>query len=322
MKRRPAQKRANPMLWIVSIVVAVSMICSLVATVLPSWGAAPTPTLPPTRAPLWTPSPVPPTATPTATPEPTETPLPPTATPSPTATPEPTPIVMAVLGGGPDTVDTLGDTLAAIAAHGAHLILHPGDLTAEGTEAAFQNFGAQVAEAGVPLYAAPGNMDVGAEYAHYLAHSGAPALHYSFDHGPLHIAMADASRGVIDADELAWLAADLEATEQPIKIVTLHYPPFDPGGHWAILQGGNEALMELLVAQEVDLVFSGHLDNFGEETRDGVHYVVAGGMGAPNPGARHIVWVTVTEGEIAVEAAPVIPDEAQSSAAVRPGGLS
>jgi predicted phosphodiesterase len=306
--KRPASKRTNPMLWLLSVIIVASMVCSLIVTVLPSQGSQgdTLPPPPPTRAPLWTPSPVPPTPTPapTATPEPTATPAPPTATPEPTPTPTPEPVALAVLGGSPFSAAELGDTLAAVAARGATVALHTGDLTADGAEASYQAYADAVAAAPIPVYAVPGNLDAVAEYGPYLAHSGAPALHYSFDRGPLHVAVVDASAGVVGDEELAWLAADLEASAQPAKIVALHYPPFHPAGHPSILQGGNEALMEIAAAQGVDLVLAGHLNDYVEETRDGVRYVVVGGMGEPTPNVRHVVLVTVTEGEIAVEVAP------------------
>jgi len=211
---------------------------------------------------------------------------------------------MAVLGGSPFSAAELADTLEALAARGVAFALHTGDLAADSTEASYQAYADAVAEAPIPVYAVPGNLDTVAEYGPYLAHGGAPALHYSFDRGPLHVAVVDASTGVVGPEELDWLADDLEDSAQPAKVVALHYPPFHPLGHPSILQGGSEALMEIVAAQGVDLVLAGHLNDYAEETRDGVRYLVVGGMGEPTPGARHIVLVTVTGERVAVEVAP------------------
>jgi 3',5'-cyclic AMP phosphodiesterase CpdA len=138
----------------------------------------------------------------------------------------------------------------------------------------------------VPLYAVPGNHDsLDGSLDLYLQYVGAPAASYSFDYGQAHFALVDSHTGQVSAEQLAWLDADLAATRQPLKIVAVHHPPFDPNGSTHIMTGGNQAFMDLMERRGVRYVFAGHIHEYGREERNGVTYVVTGGGGAPlNPG--------------------------------------
>jgi hypothetical protein len=128
----------------------------------------------------------------------------------------------------------------------------------------------------------PGNHDsLDGHLDGYLAHSGAPAAHYSIDRGPVHFTLADSHNGGISREELNWLRADLKSTDQPLKMVFLHHPPFDPDGTDHIMAYGNEPFMALMVEQGVDYVFAGHIHAYARAERDGVVYVITGGAGAP-----------------------------------------
>ena len=80
-----------------------------------------------------------------------------------------------------------------------------------------------------------------------------------------------------------WLVNELqspECTSADWQIVYFHHPPYSSGSH-----GGDTGVQDYLVplfeAYGVDMVFSGH-DHFYESSfKDGVHYVVTGGGGAP-----------------------------------------
>jgi 3',5'-cyclic AMP phosphodiesterase CpdA len=93
--------------------------------------------------------------------------------------------------------------------------------------------------------------------------------------------MASSATGHLTEEELAWIDADLSATDQPVKIVVLHHPPFDPDGTTHIMSSGNEAFMALMAVHEVDHVFAGHIHAYAQEERDGTVYVITGGGGAP-----------------------------------------
>ena len=103
-------------------------------------------------------------------------------------------------------------------------------------------------------------------------------------------------------------AGSRRASTQPIKMVVLHHPPFDPDGTDHIMAFGNEEFMALMVEQQVDFVFAGHIHAYAREERDGVTYVITGGAGAPlyssgHPQAfYHYLRVSIQDGEVTVEA--------------------
>jgi 3',5'-cyclic AMP phosphodiesterase CpdA len=244
---------------------------------------------------------------PSATPEAEVTP---TVTSTLTVTPSsaaPT-LRFAVCGDSRNNPAVYRRVLDSVMAGANEFLLSTGDLVNKGTEAQWQGFREVMAGFTLPFYPVPGNHDgLGGELDGYLAHSGAPAAHYSFDRGPVHFTLADSHNGGISAGELAWLRADLSTTSQPVKMVFLHHPPFDPDGTDHIMAYGNEPFMELMAEQAVDYVFAGHIHAYAREARDGVEYVITGGAGAPlyskdHPQSfHHYLEVTVQGEEVMVE---------------------
>jgi predicted phosphodiesterase len=332
-RSRKKQKRSlsQTVILVLSALIAVSMVLSLIIvalqppvatpTPIPTWTALPTLTPPP--SPTAGPSPTaeasptsPALSVPTleAT-EPVSGPEPATATPTITPTATITPsgaipaLIFAVAGDSRDGPNVYRRVLDAVTNDGSEFLLHTGDLVSEGTEDAWQVFEATMEGFPLPFYPVPGNHDgLGGKLDGYLAHSGAPAAHYSFDRGDVHLTMADSHNGGIGAAELAWLREDLSATAQPIKMVVLHHPPFDPDGTDHIMAYGNEAFMELMAEQKVSYVFAGHIHAYAREERNGVTYVITGGAGAPLYGAdhpqafRHYLRVVVQDGDVTVDA--------------------
>ena len=248
-----------------------------------------------------------------AAPSPTAA-APPTSTVSPTAMVSPAgedAFVFAVAGDSRHNPEVYGRVLAAVAGSGSEFLVHTGDLVDEGTEEQWQIFRESRAGFSLPFYPVPGNHDgLGGELDGYLAHSGAPAAHYSFDRGAVHLVMADTHHGGVTAAELEWLRQDLSSTTQPIKMVVMHHPPFDPDGTDHIMAFGNEGVMDLMVEMGVDYVFAGHIHAYVEGERDGVRYYITGGAGAPlyagHPhSVHHYLLVTVRGGEVSVEMIPL-----------------
>jgi 3',5'-cyclic AMP phosphodiesterase CpdA len=244
----------------------------------------------------------------------------PTATPETTATPAAMaiPIVPVTSGSLGLTFAVCGDSrhnpavfrrvLDAVMADGSQFLLHTGDLVDEGIDSQWQEFDGIIAGFGLPFYPVPGNHDgLSGKLDGYLAHSGSPAAHYSFDRGPVHFTLADSHNGGINGAELAWLRDDLAATTQPLKIVVLHHPPFDPDGSDHIMAYGNDGFMALMAEQQVDYVFAGHIHAYARAERDGVVYIYTGGAGAPlyssgHPQAfYHYLRVTVQGEEVTIE---------------------
>jgi hypothetical protein len=100
---------------------------------------------------------------------------------------------------------------------------------------------------------------------------------YSFDWGPVHVAVLDTQ--VMLETQAEWLREDLDATDLPWKIVSLHKPSYSSGSH-----GSDDSMREIFgpVFRDhgVQLVLAGH-DHHYERTfkTEGVVHVVTGGGG-------------------------------------------
>ena len=319
MSKRGGKKKSvsQTIVTIVGLFLVVSMVISLIAVVIPS---APVPT--PTPFPTWTPRILPtntpqpsptleptntlqpsptleptqapagpqlPTDTPIVTPTLTLTPTPAAQAPQlPTLTAMPVAFRFAVCGDSRDGPKRYRRVLEAVAAQGAEFLVHTGDLVNEGTEEQWQAFQQLMAGFSLPFYPVPGNHDgLNGELDGYLAYSGAPAAHYSFDRGEVHFTLADSHNGGIGAAELQWLSQDLGATDRPVKMVFLHHPPFDPDGTDHVMAYGNQAFMDLMAEMAVDYVFAGHIHAYARQEQDGVVYLITGGAGAPLYAADH-----------------------------------
>jgi predicted phosphodiesterase len=295
--------------WVLSAFIVSSMLVSMVLMVRPAPPPKPTPTVP--------------LATETAGPG--GGPAPERSTEG-TATPTPAPSAIAPAAGEDDefTFAVCGDSrdgdavfrqiVRQVSEERPAFLIHTGDLVSHGGEAEYEAFQGLLAGLAVPFYPVPGNHDAsGGGLAAYLEYSGAPAAHYAFDYGQAHFAFVDSHGGSLSAEETAWLDSDLAATEQPLKIVVLHHPPFDPNGSTHIMQSGNEAFMQLVQSRGVRYVFAGHIHAFAEGERGGVRYVITGGAGAPlyeteaRGGFFHYLRVTVRGAELEYETVRVEP---------------
>ncbi len=139
-------------------------------------------------------------------------------------------------------------------------ILHTGDLVARGKqydlwEKEFFTPLANVIDE-IPLLAAIGNHED--DGTNYLAqfHMADNELWYSFDAGPVHFLALDFRSEGKDEPQYAFAEKDLMASKAPWKIVFLHIPMFNFGGHNSTW--GHEAYLPLLHKARVDLVVGGH----------------------------------------------------------------
>jgi 3',5'-cyclic AMP phosphodiesterase CpdA len=242
----------------------------------------------------------------------TETASLPTVTVTPTITVTPSAAELgfqfAVCGDSRDNPTLYADLLQAVVADGNEFLIHLGDLVNKGTEDQWSGFQQVMEGFPQPFYPVPGNHDglIGGLDG-FLAHSGAPAAHYSFDRGSVHFSMADSHNGGITAAERAWLRDDLSTTTQPVKMVFLHHPPFDPDGTDHVMAFGNEAFMDLMAEQGVGYVFAGHIHAYAQEERGGVLYTITGGAGASLYGTdhplafHHYLRVTVLGEDVTIE---------------------
>ena len=316
MTKSKRQKRstAQILLWVLSLFLIGSMVISLFIVAFPgSLEATPEPTSTetPSPTPTATSSPTPPIIgpeLPTATPTVTAT-LPASASAGGTeAAPTPqAPFTFAVAGDSRDNPAVYKKVLDSVAASGSRFLIHAGDLVNNGEERQWKAFQQIMAGFPLPFYPVPGNHDgLSGKLDGYLAFSGAPQAHYSFDYGLVHFSMADSHNGGVSAAELAWLRQDLDTTQQPVKMVILHHPPFDPDGTNHIMAFGNDAFMALMAEAGVGYVFAGHIHAYAQAVRDGVVYVYSGGAGAPlyrqHPQAfYHYLLVSVDGAEVAIQ---------------------
>ncbi|MEA3346284.1 MAG: metallophosphoesterase [Chloroflexota bacterium] len=212
--------------------------------------------------------------------------------------PTPTPLLFsfAVCGESPDNASICSQLLRQIAEDDSVFLIHTGNLVPMGSKSNFQEFAKLTVDFLLPFYPVPGNHDYyQGTLDNFLRYSGAPDAHYSFNHGPVHLALSNSGQGDMNSEELDWLRADLKSSEQPLKMVFLHYPPFTPGGRGEAMRSGSGKFMALMEEQRVDYVFAGHIRGYHTEERNGMRYIFTSG-GDPH----HYVHVTVQGTEVTV----------------------
>jgi hypothetical protein len=201
----------------------------------------------------------------------------------------------------------------------------------------------------VPLYNAPGNHEIHADVSRCseqekaAACAGEPCaveayhrnfgdLYGSFDVGDVHFIALDAERigkpyPEVDPEQMRWLRADLEEHQHDRAIFVFSHSEFYSSpvidfaqgqGHPAI--ANRAELHELFRRYPVKAVFSGHEHVYWHEpaeSHDFIHYIVAGGAGAPlyappeRGGFAHYLLVQVGAG----------PDSKVSYNVIEPGHL-
>lgn len=144
--------------------------------------------------------------------------------------------------------------------HRPDFILHTGDLVARGRDYSlwsrefFDPLKGIIDH--VPVLPAIGNHeDDGANYLNYF-HLPPPERWYSFDLGPVHVLALDYHYEKPSHEQFAFAQQDLRASRAPWKIVFLHIPMFNIGGHAS--SWGHDAYLPLFHETRVDLVIAGH----------------------------------------------------------------
>ena len=208
-------------------------------------------------------------------------------------------------GAHPDKVTFIayGDTRsnpklhAAIAAnfkqYSPDFILHTGDLVGAGkrydlwSKEFFEPLADVIDE--VPILPAIGNHEQdGINYLHYLHLPGKETAWYSYDVGPLHVLALDYRYEKATDEQFAFARRDLLTNKSPWKIVMLHFPVFNLGGHGT--RWGHDVYLPLFHQAHVDLVIAGHSHIYerfhpiapttGSDTWPIMH-ITTGGGGAP-----------------------------------------
>jgi hypothetical protein len=135
-----------------------------------------------------------------------------------------------------------------------------------------------------------------------------PPYYYSFDYGPVHVAVLDqyTTSYAAGSPQLVWLEQDLAASEKPWKIVMFHDPlwtAYDQGSGPYSRVEQRAALCPIFEANGVSVVIQGHDHFYARCVVNGIHYLTLGAGGAPRDeafeaDAPHVV-VAVAENHFA-----------------------
>ncbi len=172
-------------------------------------------------------------------------------------------------------------------------LIHTGDLVTDGKDVEqwprFFEIEGPVLKKTV-FYPALGNHERNCRYFYDFFDIDTP--YYSFDWGGAHftvlntdlgnVALSAKAREEFWTEQERWMEDDLEkAQKAEFRFVITHHPPFTAVKR---RQGGNArvtAMVPLFEKYNVTAVFSGHDHNYQHHVKNGVHYVVTGGGGAP-----------------------------------------
>ncbi len=111
--------------------------------------------------------------------------------------------------------------------------------------------------------------------------NGKNEFYYSFNYSNAHIIALNFSTSDMEISEreITWLENDLEKNKGKWNIVFFHVPAYSSGGH-----GENEQIIEKAVPLFENysvVVFNGHDHHYEHMIVNDIHYIIAGGGGAP-----------------------------------------
>ena len=205
-----------------------------------------------------------------------------------------TPFRMAVYGDSRTGTPIHEQVVAGIRAKHVDLDLHTGDFVLNGNEKILWDLEffdpARDLLREVPLYPVLGNHEYDAQWYYIFfslpaAASGSTTeAWYAFDYGCMHVTALDSCQDYLPGSaQYQWAVADLasDAAQSAVwRVAIFHHPPFSSGHH------GNDpqvqaTLVPLFEQFGVHVVFNGHDHAYIRSERNGVHYVVTAGAGAP-----------------------------------------
>jgi len=172
-------------------------------------------------------------------------------------------------------------------------VLHTGDLVANGEDTAqwpvFFSIEKELLNKTV-FRPVPGNHERGSRLYYDAFDQRMP--YYSFDWGAAHFTMLNTDIGNVApsqplreafwSEQLRWLEADLIAAQKAaLRFAAMHHPMITAVKSRQRPNPAHEQLMALFEKYKVHVVFAGHDHNYQHHFKNGVHYVVTGGGGAP-----------------------------------------
>ncbi|MBF0552378.1 MAG: metallophosphoesterase family protein [Deltaproteobacteria bacterium] len=134
---------------------------------------------------------------------------------------------------------------------------------------------------GVSVVDTPNTGTMFRKYWPYKIYQTPSRYYYSFDYGPVHIAVLDTwsyPDQAVDAAQLIWLENDLKNSTKPWKVVATHTPLRDCQLNTPALQ---TAFIPILERNGVKLVVQGHAHYYSHVMVNGITYLTVGGGGAP-----------------------------------------
>ncbi len=135
----------------------------------------------------------------------------------------------------------------------------------------------------VPIVGARGNHEGGGTYyKKYFPEPYIGGFYWSFDYGPLHVAVVDQySTYTAGSAQYNWLVSDLAASTKPWKIVVLHEPGWTSGGSHGNNTTVQTVLQPIFKQYDVQLVIGGHNHYYARGVVDNIQHLTLGGGGAP-----------------------------------------
>jgi hypothetical protein len=139
--------------------------------------------------------------------------------------------------------------------------------------------------ASAPFLSAVGNHDLGSglfkKYFPY-PYQNADGHFWSFDYGPVHVAVVDQYVAYDPASaQYAWLANDLSASAKTWKFIVLHQPGWSAAGGHSNDTDMQNYIQPLCESNGVSIVFAGHNHYYARATVNSVYHITTGGGGAP-----------------------------------------
>jgi 3',5'-cyclic AMP phosphodiesterase CpdA len=140
--------------------------------------------------------------------------------------------------------------------------------------------------------------------------------YYSFNWGNAHFsvlntdfgnaASSNAAREAFWTEQVKWLEDDLAANQKPdYRFVVGHHPPMSAVSSRQEFNPRMQALIPMFEKQNVTAGFFGHDHNYQHYLKNGIHYLVTGGGGAPlydvnKPDPQTTVKVVSTENFVTI----------------------
>ena len=132
-------------------------------------------------------------------------------------------------------------------------------------------------------------------YGKYFPFPFVKRRYWSFDYGPMHVAVLDhypdyyqllPLEGRLDTTQILWLEEDLANTDKSWKVIIIHEPGWSCEGSSSGYQHPNNPdvqnlLQPILEEHGVQIVFTAHNHYYARACKNGIYHITTAGGGAP-----------------------------------------